>query len=103
LIPTTINGGTTAVFSDQISGTVTNGLGGVFIDFDNTPQVFTFSNATESGWFSFFVNDVSISPGQLASLTGHVVGNQQAVPEVGTMTGIACGMLGLFAQFRRRH
>ena len=93
--PSTIVGGSSAVFTDRIFGTVSGGLGGVFIDFDNTPQTFDFSNGTESGSFTMFVNDVSIAPGQASSLTGHITGSQQPVPEPATMAVLLCGGLGL--------
>lgn len=100
--PTVITGGTTAVFNDVISGTVLNGQGGVFIDFNNTPQLFTFSNANEIGWFTMFVNDVSIAPGQSASLTGHINGAQTAVPEPMSVIGLACGVLGFIRMRKTR-
>lgn len=99
--PTTIVGGSSAVFTDIIFGTVLNGNGGVFIDFDNTPQIFAFSNANEAGVFSMFVNDVSIAPGQNASLTGHIEGVQEAVPEPASMFLLAGAALG-FMRARKR-
>ena len=99
--PVTIVGGNNATFTDLLTGTVRNNLGGVFIDFDNTPQTFFFSNATASGSFSMFVNDVSIAPGNAASLTGRITGSQTAVPEPAALAGIICGVMGLFG-FRRR-
>lgn len=97
--PTTINGGSVTTFTDVLSGTVTGGLGGVFVDFDNTPKTFTYSNAAAMGSFTMFVNDVSIAPGQAASITGHITGSEQPVPEPTVMAGLACGALGLL---RRR-
>ena len=100
--PSTIVGGNQATFTDVISGTVSGGVGGVFIDFDNTPQTFVFSNANATGSFTFFINDLSISPSSVASLTGHVTGSQRAVPEVSSLAGVLSGMLGLFGFIRRR-
>jgi hypothetical protein len=99
--PTIIAGGSTTVFNDVISGTVLNGNGGVFIDFDNTPHLFTFANATETGSFSMFVNDVSIAPGQDVSLTAHITGNQEAVPEPITMIGLGIAAVGLLSKRRK--
>ena len=93
--PTTIVGGDSTVFTDMLFGTVSGGLGGVFIDFDNTPQTFFFSNANEAGSFTMFVNDVSIAPGQSSSLTGHISGSQLAVPEPTALAGLFVGALGL--------
>ena len=100
--PTTITGGSTATFTDLLTGTVSGGLGGVFINFDNTPQTFTFSNATTSGSFTMFVNDVSIAPNNAASLTGRITGSQQPVPEPTTIAGLACGLFGIFRIGKRR-
>ena len=93
--PSTIAGGATTTFNDFISGTVTGGIGGVFVDFDNTPQTFNFSNSTTKGSFTMFVNDVSVAPGQAASLTGHLTGRQEAVPEPTVIAGVVCGLIGL--------
>lgn len=100
--PSTIVGGNNTIFSDVLTGTVTGGQGGVFVDFDNTPQTFFFTNASASGTFTMFVNDLSIAPGQAASLTGHLTGSQQPVPEPTAIAGIACGMFGLFGMRRKR-
>lgn len=99
--PTGISGGGSSTFTDRLSGTVSNGMGGVFIDFDNTPQTFTFSNASGIGSFTMFVNDVSIAPGQSVSLTGHVTGSQQSVPEPTCLVGIGFGFIGLAGLKRR--
>lgn len=100
--PSTIVGGNTTTFTDIITGTVANGVGGVFIDFNNTPQTFFYSNAQATGFFTIAVNDLSIAPGQSASITAHVHGNQTPVPEASTIAGVTCGMLGLFGLIRRK-
>ena len=100
--PSTIVGGSSVTFNDTLTGTVSGGLGGVFVDFNNTPQTFTFSNATATGSFTMFVNDVSIAPGQSASLTGHITGSQSPVPEPTTIAGLACGIFGIFRIGKRR-
>jgi len=97
--PTPLNGGQSAIFTDLIRGTVKGGLGGVFVDFENEPKTFTWANETSTGSFTMFVNDVSIAPGQSASVTAHVEGSQQPVPEPTVIAGLACGALGLL---RRR-
>src|SRR5678815_377628 len=63
--PTGITGGGTQLFTATLTGsTNSSGNGGVTVNFDNTPQVFTFSNASASGSFALTVNDVSINAGQ---------------------------------------
>jgi hypothetical protein len=100
--PATIVGGTTTTFSTTLTGTVSNNLGGVFVDFDNTPKTFTFSNATTSGSFTIAVNDVSIAPGHDASITAHVTGSQQPVPEPSAFVGILCGSVGMLSLIKRK-
>ena len=101
--PSTIVGGNNAVFTDIITGTVSGGQGGVFVDFNNTPQTFVFTNALATGSFTMFVNDVSIAPGQASSISGHITGSQTAVPEPTAIAGIGCGLLGLFGMRRKRN
>jgi hypothetical protein len=100
--PSTITGGAVTTFNDIITGTVTSGNGGVFIDFDNTAQTFNYANATEMGSFTMAVNDVSIAPGQLASVTAHIHGTSQPVPEPVSMAGILCGAIGLVSRKRKQ-
>ena len=100
--PSTIIGGNNAVFTDIITGTVSGGQGGVFIDFDNTPQTFFFTNALATGSFTMFVNDVSIAPGGQAAISGHITASQTAVPEPTALAGLGCGLLGLFGMRRKR-
>ncbi len=100
--PTTITGGQSATFTDILSGSVLNGLGGVFVDFDNTPKTFNFVNSTSSGSFTVTINDVSIAPGHDASITAHITGSQSPVPEPSAIAGIACGMFGLLSIRRKK-
>jgi len=102
--PTGINGGQGTTYTAIISGSVSPNVnqGGVNIDFNNTPVVFTFNNGVSSGSFSLAVADLFVETGHSANVTAGTTGQQQPVPEPATLLLLGAGLTGIAAKLRKR-
>src|SRR3954471_2696410 len=119
--PQGFNGSNLATFTALITGSVrSDNTGGIFVDFNNTPLLFTFNDTNAepnpeaqppgagmttfgAGSFFFAVNDFALDPGQTAPISGQFTGAQQtSVPEPTTLSLLAVGLLGAAYAVRRK-
>jgi len=103
--PALINGGQGATYTAVIFGSVSPiaNNGGVNINFDNTPVVFTFTDGITSGFFRLALADVFVETGHAANLTAGTSGQQNTgVPEPATLILVGTGLTGLAAKLRKR-
>lgn len=102
--PTGINGGQGTTYIATIQGSVSPNMnqGGVNIDFNNTPVVFTFNDGTNTGSFSLALADLFVESGQSANLTAGTTGQQTAIPEPATLILLGTGLTGIATRLRKR-
>ncbi len=102
--PTGISGGQGTTYTATITGSVapTANNGGVNINFNNNPVVFTFNDGVNTGSFSLAIADLFVETGQNANLTAGTTGQQQPIPEPATLLLLGSGLTGIAAKLRKR-
>lgn len=94
-LPTNIN------MLATLSGALSNNAGGLTVDFDNSPQMFTW----DGGAFTLEIADLNLTNtvnGTTVALTGHLNLVESTVPEPGTYVLMASGLVGMAVMSRRR-
>jgi hypothetical protein len=111
-LPVEISGGqSSSLFDARVIGIVGRNLAGaVYIDFDTSPQHFTFSNGTYNGSFDFNVNDilfgvVGYGGTSTVSWNGHVANavetlDTRSVPEPSSLVLLGTSFAALLGSRR---
>lgn len=92
---------TNHTFMASLTGTVVGNAGGVFVEFGNSPQMFSYTGGT----FTLQVSNVNLSnttAGTTVGVTGNIRSTSTVVPEPGTYLLMASGLAGMGMMYRRR-
>lgn len=105
--PTGISPTASPAFTAALSGTISTLGGKVLIDFDNTPQTFTFAGPDGPGSFNLLIQDINIGRPRTGfsevAVSGEGVGSVQAVPSPGSLATFAFGLVYKASRRRRRN
>lgn len=102
--PTGISGGQSSTFSALVTGSVTAPTdGGATVVFSPNSQVYNFNNGTLVGNFTLNLNNVSVTAGQTASVTGFIQETSvAATPEPNSLMLLGTGFVSAAGMLMRR-
>ncbi|GAA3752461.1 PEP-CTERM sorting domain-containing protein [Terriglobus aquaticus] len=102
--PTGINNGQSSTFSALVQGSVTAPAdGGATVVFSPSSRGYTFDNGVLTGSFTLNLNNVSITPGQTASVTGYIQETSvAATPEPNSLMLLGTGLVSAAGMMARR-